>query len=108
MFSKSDMIRILKESKKYNILLLFESQEEALSAVNKFRQAMPQCLNTGNKTVLRTAEGLRIYFKSIQSVKRELGGIRARVIICMPILESINVYCGGICTMKQFKEQEVL
>lgn len=108
MFSKSDMVRILRESEKHNVILLFESQEEALSATNEFRKEMPQCMNTGNKTVLRTAAGFHIHFIRIQSVKNRLDGIRAKVIICIPILEHISVYCGGVCTIKQFREQEVL
>lgn len=106
MFSKRDMTRILRESEKYNVVLLFASQEEALSATNEFRKEMPQCLNTGNKTVLRTAAGFRIHFINIQSVKNRMDGIRAKVIICIPVLEQISAYRGGVCTMKQFREQE--
>ena len=104
--TESDMIRILRESEEHNVILLFASPEEALAAANDFRRAMFKSVKeTGNKTVLRTAAGFRIYFKSIQFVKKGYG-IRAKVIICIPILEYISVHCGGICTIKQFREQE--
>lgn len=106
---ENDMMRILRESEKCNIMLLFTSEEEALSAASNFRKAMTKSIkDTRDKTVLQTAAGFHIYFKSIQFVKRGLDGIRAKVIICIPILEYISVHCGGVCTIKQFREQEVL
>ena len=44
MFYENDMMRILRESEKYNIMLLFASEEEALSAANNFRKAMTESI----------------------------------------------------------------
>ena len=66
MFYENDMMRILRESEKYNIMLLFASEEEALSAANNFRKAMTESIkDTRDKTVLQTAAGFYIYCKSI-------------------------------------------
>lgn len=109
MFSMNDAKRILKESRKYNVMLLFMSQEEAMLAANEFRKAIPESvINTKDKTVLRTIAGFCIYFKSIQHVKRQIDGIRARIIICIPLLEYMCVHKDGVCTIKQLREQEEL
>ncbi len=107
--NENDVIRILRAGEQGNVILLFETTEEALSVANKFRKIMNESAkNTANKLVLLTETGFCIYFKSIQSIKYGLDGIEARVIICIPILEYISVHYGGVCTIKQFREQEEL
>lgn len=107
--NEDDAIRILRAGEQSNVLLLFATTEEALSAANNFRKTMTESVkDTADKSVLRTKKGFRIYFKSIQFIKCGLDGIEARVIICIPILEYISIRCGGVCTIKRFREREVL
>lgn len=107
--NERDVIRILRAGEQGNVILLFETTEEALSAANKFRKTMTKSVkDTENKLVLRTKTGFYIYFKSIQSIKGRTDGIKARVIICIPILEYISEHYGGVCTIKQFRKREVL
>lgn len=107
MFSKKDMKQILHEGGKYNILLLFASHPAALEAAGEFRKTMYGSIgDTGDKTTLKTAEGHYIFFRSIQTVGRTVDGMKARVIICMPMLEYISGHFAEVCTIKQFKEQE--
>lgn len=107
MFSEKDIKQILHEGGKYNILLLFASHNDALEAAGIFRKTMPGSVNdTGDKTVLQTMEGHYIYFRSIQIVAKSIDGIKARVIICMPVLEYISGHFVEVCTIKQFRKQE--
>lgn len=107
MFSEKDIKQILHEGGKYNILLLFASHKDALEAAGVFRKTMPRSVNdTGDKTVLKTMEGHYIYFRSIQIVAKRLDGIKARVIVCMPMLEYISGYFAEVCTIRQFRKQE--
>lgn len=108
LFSKSDIVRILKESEKYNLIFLFAKKKDAIDAANELRRNLPDSVNTKYATILQMPTGRRVYFKSVQFIEDNMSGIEAKVIICIPILEYASRRCGGVWTMKQFKEQEGL